>query len=168
MDEQATPHTYEQAAAVLGIQAEAVRARLRRAALRRGPRTNDGRPTVLLGPADIATIRSGARPVVHPETSPESNPGPDGREIRALLDLLRIQLERAQAEADQARAALTAAQERWEARIDRLTADLTEERKVRLVEAEVHAQREADLRQAKVELDRLKARPWWQRIWRAG
>jgi hypothetical protein len=61
MDDTPKPHTYEQAAAVLGIQAEAVRGRLRRGALKRGPRMNDGRPTVLLSPADIATIRTPSR-----------------------------------------------------------------------------------------------------------
>ena len=55
------PYTYDRAADVLGIQAEAVRARLRRGALRRGPLTNDHRPTVLLSPAEIATIRAGIR-----------------------------------------------------------------------------------------------------------
>jgi hypothetical protein len=54
MDDQATPHTYQQAAEALGIEAEVVRARLRR-----GPLTNDRRPTVLLSLAEIAPIRSG-------------------------------------------------------------------------------------------------------------
>jgi hypothetical protein len=47
--------------AALGIHPEAVRARLRRNALRRGPPGNDGRPTVLLSPADIASIRGAGR-----------------------------------------------------------------------------------------------------------
>ena len=77
MDEQATPHTYQQAADALGIEAEAVRARLRRGALRRGPLTNDRRPTVLLSPAEIATIRAAAR-TQRPQSTPDSAPDSAG------------------------------------------------------------------------------------------
>ena len=168
MDEAPTPHTYEQAAAALGIQAEAVRARLRRGALRRGPRTNDGRPTVLLSPADIATIRSGLRPAVHPEAGPDSTPGPDGHDIKALFDLVKAQLERAQADAGVARAALAAAQERWEARLDGLVATLAEERKARALETETRTQAEREVERVRSELDRLRARPWWRRLLGAG
>src|SRR5215211_2486206 len=69
MDDQATPHTYQQAAEALGIEAKAVRARLRRGALRRGPLTNDRRPTVLLSPAEIEAIRAGIR-MERPESDP--------------------------------------------------------------------------------------------------
>ena len=79
MDDQATPHTYDQTAAALGIQAEAVRARLRRGALRRGPLTNDRRPTALLSPAEIATIRARVRSE-HPESDPDSAGRPDERD----------------------------------------------------------------------------------------
>jgi hypothetical protein len=78
MDEPPTPHTYHQAADALGIEAEAVRARLRRGALRRGPLTNDRRPTVMLSPAEIATIRAGVR-TQHPDSTPETGPDSAGR-----------------------------------------------------------------------------------------
>ncbi len=107
MDEPPTPHTYEQAAAALGIQPEAVRARLRRGALRRGPLTNDRRPTVLLSPAEIATIRAGVRTQPaesEAESGPESAGRPDERdrtiaaleaEAAALRDALGRERERA-------------------------------------------------------------------------
>ncbi len=145
MDDQPTPHTYEQAAAALGIQAEAVRARLRRGALRRGPRTNDGRPTVLLSQADIATIKAGLRTAVHPESGPESSPDADTKPGNVLLALLRDQLERAQVDADIARAAMVDAQERWGGRLDRLAAELAETRKGW---AEANARAAAEARQA--------------------
>src|SRR4051794_2730588 len=112
MDDHPTPHTYEQAAAALGIQAEAVRARLRRGALRRGPFTNDRRPTVLLSPADIATIRAGIR-AERPESGTDSGPAsaghPDerGRTISALqaaAAALHERAARAEAEAAAERA----------------------------------------------------------------
>ncbi len=89
MDDHPVPYTYDKAGDLLGIEAEAVRARARRGALRRGPRTNDNRPTVLLSPADIATIRAGIRPVrpeAGPETGPDSTGRPDERDrtIKAL------------------------------------------------------------------------------------
>jgi hypothetical protein len=73
MDDQATPHTYQQAAEALGIEAEVVRARLRR-----GPLTNDRRPTVLLSLAEIAPIRSGIQ-TDRPEAGPDSDPDFAGR-----------------------------------------------------------------------------------------
>jgi hypothetical protein len=139
MDEQPTPHTYEQAATALGIQAEAVRARLRRGALRRGPRTNDGRPTVLLGPDEITTIRATIR-TQPPESAPDSGPDPAGRpdesrtikaleaEAAALRETLGRERERAdkaegesatlreQVDAERART-MQAEREREEARV---------------------------------------------------
>ncbi len=106
MDEPPTPHTYEQAATALGIQPEAVRARLRRGALRRGPLTNDRRPTVLLSPAEIATIRAGIR-THHPESAPESGSDsagrPDGRDraieaLEAERDAARLAAAKAEGE----------------------------------------------------------------------
>ena len=119
MDEPPTPHTYEQAAAALGIQPEAVRARLRRGALRRGPLTNDRRPTVLLSPAEIATIRAGVRTQPaesEADSGPDSAGRPDERdrtiaaleaEAAALRDALGRERERAdrvEANRDAARA----------------------------------------------------------------
>lgn len=98
------PHTYDQAAAALGIKPEAVRARRRRGDLTRGPNANDGRPTVLLSEAEIATIRARVRtvrpeadPASTPEAAPDSTGRPDGQDrmVRALEDaqaLLRDQL----------------------------------------------------------------------------
>jgi hypothetical protein len=126
MDDHATPHTYEQAAAALGIQAEAVRARLRRGALRRGPLTNDRRPTVLLSPADIATIRAGIRPdrpestsESGPDSAPESAGRPDERDrtinaLEAAAAALHERAARAEAERDMAKAAASAERTRAE------------------------------------------------------
>src|SRR3712207_9174765 len=87
MDEK-VPYTYQQAAEALGIEAEAVRARLRRGALRRGPLTNDRRPTVLLSPDEIATIRASIRTQPRdsdPEAAPDSAGRPDeSHTIKAL------------------------------------------------------------------------------------
>ena len=100
MDEYLTPHTYQQAAEALGIEAEAVRARLRRGALRRRPLTNDRRPTVLLSPAEIATIRASVR-TQPAESAPDSVGRPDRRDRRiAALE----------AERDAARIAAAAAE----------------------------------------------------------
>lgn len=96
MDDRRTPYTYEQAAEVLGINAEAVRARLRRGSLRRGPTTNDSRPTVLLSPDDIATLRVSVRQV-GPDDHSAVHPDPDGRSLKELVELLRVQTQRADA-----------------------------------------------------------------------
>lgn len=135
MDDRATPYTYEQAGKALGIETEAVRARARRGALRRGPRTNDNRPTVLLSTADIATIRAGIRPV-RPEASPETAGRPDERDrtIKALeaeAMALRERMERAEARADLAQSELAAErtrvtqaeQEREQARVQAAAAE---------------------------------------------
>jgi chromosome segregation ATPase len=109
MDDQATPHTYQQAAEALGIEAEAVRARLRRGALRRGPLTNDRRPTVLLSPDEIATIRASIRtqaPESELDSAPDSAVRPDeSRTIKALegeVETLRDALGRERERADKA------------------------------------------------------------------
>lgn len=178
MDDQPTPHTYEQAAAALGIQAEAVRARLRRGALRRGPRTNDGRPTVLLSQADITTIRGGLRTAVHPESGRDSSPDTDTKPGNALLALLQGQLERAQADADIARAALVASREQWEGRLDRLGAELAEARKGQAeaqAKAAEAARQAAEAEQRAIDAIRraeaaeavrraFLAAPWWRRL----
>ncbi len=104
MDEQATPYTYDRAAEALGIQPEAVRARLRRGALRRGPLTNDRRPTVLLSPAEIATIRAGVRtqPAESEADSGQDSAGPpDERDrTRAALEAARDAARLAAAKAE--------------------------------------------------------------------
>jgi hypothetical protein len=112
MDEHRTPYTYEQAGKALGIETEAVRARARRGALRRGPTTNDKRPTVLLSPADIATIRAGIRPA-RPEAGPEAAGRPDEKEqiikaLKAEAVALRERMERAEVRADLAQTELAA------------------------------------------------------------
>ena len=63
---------------------------------------------------------------------------------------------------------LRAAREAWEARLDGMAADLAEVRQTRLAEAEANARREAELRQLQAELERLRARPWWRRLFDAG
>ncbi len=100
MDDGRTPYTYEQAAAVLGINAEAVRARLRRGSLRRGPSTNDDRPTVILSPDDIATLRASVRqaePDAAADGRVDVRPGSDGLGLKEMVELLRVQTERADA-----------------------------------------------------------------------
>jgi hypothetical protein len=129
MDAHPTPYTYQQAAEALGIEAEAVRARLRRGALRRGPRTNDDRPTVLLSPADISTIRAGIRhdrPESDAASSPDSAGRPDERDrtIKALedaIDLLREQF-------GQDRTTLEAAVVELKARAERAEMEASAER----------------------------------------
>ena len=58
--------------------------------------------------------------------------------------------------------------EAWEARLDGLAADLTESRQARLVEAEANARCEVELRQLQAELEKIRARPWWRRMFGAG
>ena len=148
MDEPPIPHTYDQAAAALGIHAEAVRARLRRGAIRRGPKTNDGRPTVLLSPADIATIRAGVR-MPHPEARAASagRPAEQERTIAAL-----------EAEATALREALARERER----VDR--SEARAEEAIRRLEEERARGEEARIRAARLEaeLEALR-RPfsWW-------
>jgi hypothetical protein len=159
MDEPPTPHTYEQAASALGIQAEAVRARLRRGALRRGPRTNDGRPTVLLSPADILTIRASIR-AHHPESGPEAAPDSAGRpderdrtisalEADALTLREAIARERERADRSEVRA------ETERTRAEEAARRLEEER-ARGEAARVQAAR------AEAALEELR-RPFWRR-----
>lgn len=164
MDDDPNPYTYDQAAAVLSIQAEAVRARLRRGALRRGPKTNDGRPTVLLSTADIATIRAGVRmqPVEPgPVTEPAGNGRPDERErtIEALkgeATVLREALDRERGRADQA--AVTEAAARSELAAERTRAAVAE---AKLAAADAALARERD-RADKAEAE--TRRPWWKRL----
>jgi hypothetical protein len=155
MDADSNPYTYEQAASALGIQAEAVRARLRRGALRRGPKTNDGRPTVLLSPADIATIRAGIRPV-HPEAGPDAAGRPDERDktiqaLEAQASALRERAEKAEVRADQAQADVATERARV-AQADRER----EEARIRAAAAEGEVK---GLREALAEA----RRPFWRR-----
>lgn len=191
MDDHATPHTYQQAAEALGIEAEAVRARLRRGALRRGPPTNDRRPTVLLSPADIATIRTGIRhdrPESEADSSPDSAGRPDERDrtIKALegaLDLLREQFGQDRTTLEAAVVELKARAERAEmeasterGRADRAEADRdtaraeTAAERTRTVQAE--REREAARVQAAEAAGEVRGlrealaearRPWWRR-----
>lgn len=161
MDEAAVPYTYRQAAEVLGIEAEAVRARLRRGALRRGPRTNDGRPTVLLSPADIETLRAGIR-TAREESGAEagrtaeadSGRTEQSRTIRALegeAAALRDALDRERERADKA-----------EAEAAGLRAEVAAERE-RVGEARERAARlEGELQGVKLALE-AATRPWWRR-----
>ncbi|RYI32890.1 MAG: hypothetical protein EON48_03950 [Acetobacteraceae bacterium] len=164
MDNDPSPYTYDQAAAVLGIQAEAVRARLRRGALRRGPRTNDSRPTVLLSQADITTIRSSIRTQPAepgPAASPDGDGRPDERErtievLQGEAAALREALARERGRADQA--AVTEAAARSELATERTRAAVAE---AKLEAAEAALARERD------RADRAEAearRPWWKRL----
>jgi hypothetical protein len=119
--------SYQELADRLGIDLPSAR---RRVARSRWHRTlgNDRKVRVAV-PRDVLPT---AAPIVlatdPPTGAPTVTPTPsDG----ALVALLRDQLERAQADTDVARAALAAAQERWEGRLDRLATELGEERKAR-------------------------------------
>jgi hypothetical protein len=152
MDDHPTAYTYDQAAAALGIHPEAVRARLRRNALRRGPPGNDGRPTVLLSPADIATVRAAIRSQpakAGPGTDPDAAGRPDERDrtIKALEDAaaaLRETLERERKASDQLQVDAARERDRAEGALIRAAA----------AEAEGKALREA-LEEAR--------RPFWRR-----
>ena len=76
----------------------------------------------------------------------------------------QAQLERVQADADVARAALAAAQERWETRLDDLTAALGEERAARATADVARAAAVLEAERLRAELDRLRNRPWWRRL----
>ena len=135
MSDHPNAYTYDQAAAALGIHPEAVRARLRRNALRRGPPGNDGRPTVLLNPADIASVRAAGRPDERDRT------------IKALEDTaaaLRETLERERKASDQLQVDAARERDRAENALIRAAAS----------EAEVKGLREA-LAEAR--------RPFWRR-----
>lgn len=156
MDDQATPHTYQQVAEALGIEAEAVRARLRRGALRRGPPTNDRRPTVLLRLAEISTIRAGIR-TDRPEAGPASNPDsaghPDERDrtssaLEAEAATLREAVGRERERAARAEGESAALRERMESE--------REAAKVAAASAEGEAK---GLREALAEA----RRPFWRR-----
>jgi DNA repair exonuclease SbcCD ATPase subunit len=60
------------------------------------------------------------------------------------------------------------AREVWEARLDGLAADLAQERQARLTEAEAHARREVELQRLQGEMERLRSRPWWRRLFGTG
>lgn len=92
-----------------------------------------------------------------------------------MIVALRTQLAKAEAVADEVRRENAAerqrymeAQERWEARLDGLAANLAEVRQARLAEAEVNARREVELQRMQAELERVRARPWWRRMFDAG
>ncbi len=173
MDEHPTPHTYEQAAAALGIQPEAVRARLRRGALRRGPLTNDKRPTVLLSPAEIAAIRAGIRPP-HPEATPESGPAsagrPDERDrtIQALeadAAALRERAGRAEGESATLRERMESERERAdraEARAGQAEAERDAARAEREAAKVAEAAAEGEARGLREALSEAR-RPFWRR-----
>jgi hypothetical protein len=63
---------------------------------------------------------------------------------------------------------MTAGRKAWEARLDGLAADLADARQARLVEAEANARREVELQRMQADLERLRARPWWRRMFDAG
>jgi hypothetical protein len=60
------------------------------------------------------------------------------------------------------------AQARWEQRLDDLAADLAESRRAQAMAAESQARREAELRQLQAEMERLRRRPWWRRLFGTG
>jgi hypothetical protein len=150
MDEHPTPYTYDQAATALGIHPEAVRAHLQRNALRRGPPANDGRPTVLLSPVDIATIRASIRPQPPAAASDAAGrPGERDSTIRAQegeIDALREALARERELTDKAEATATIA-----------LAELANERvRAAIALAEAKAAREATARELR-QLERAEA-----------
>jgi DNA repair exonuclease SbcCD ATPase subunit len=185
--------TYQQAGEQLGLSVEAVRQRARRRRWRTQP-GNDGRTLVLIPdqpdgqPHGQASVRS--------HVQPYAQLPPHLGEVEALRDLvanLQAQVTKLEAQAEQQRldhlaqmvkaeAALererqdlkaererqVAAREVWEARLDGLAADLAEARQTRLAEAEANARREVELQQLHAELERLRARPWWRRMFGAG
>jgi hypothetical protein len=164
-------------------------------------------------PPERSRSPSGERPLSHPRSEGHEvdNPLPVARPrsetIKTLADAvvtLREQLEeerrrvaQVQAERDQARQTLSAAQAQWESRLDGLTADMVAERRAHLtdrekLQAELRAAREAreagleamaaDLTEiwkvankeaeararAELELKWLRSRPWWRRLLGAG
>ena len=95
--------------------------------------------------------------------------------MREVIAALRTQLAKAEAVADEVRQENAAerqrymeAQARWEDRLDGLAADLAQARQTRLAEAEANARREVELQRMQAELERLRARPWWRRLFDPG
>ncbi len=95
--------------------------------------------------------------------------------MREVIVTLRTQLAKAEAIADEVRQEhaaerqrYLAAHERWEARLDGLAADLAEARQARLREAEANTRCEMELQRMQAEIERLRSRPWWRRLFGAG
>ena len=86
----------------------------------------------------------------------------------ALIDRARTDYLAERERLAEAQTAMTAAREAWEARLDGLAADLAEARQTRLAETEANARREVELQRMQAELERLRARPWWRRLFGAG
>jgi chromosome segregation ATPase len=80
----------------------------------------------------------------------------------------RERLSKAEGVAERERAALEAAREVWEARLDGLSADLTEARRAQAMAAESHARREVELQRLQSEMERMRSRPWWMRLFKPG
>jgi hypothetical protein len=59
-------------------------------------------------------------------------------------------------------------QKAWAARFDGLADAMAEAQKAQTVAAQAHAQREVELQRLQGELERLRSRPWWQRLFGAG
>jgi hypothetical protein len=178
--------TYQQAGELLGMSANAVRQRARRLMWRVQP-GNDGRVLVFI--PDGVAVRPRVRPAPQAAgRAPEQAPGQSVAQtaaqaaiqaavqavghpaeidaLREVIVALRTQLAKAEAVADEVRRENAAerqrymeAQERWEARLDGLAANLAEVRQARLAEAEVNARREVELQRVQAEMERLRGRP---------
>ena len=186
--------TYQQAGELLGMSANAVRQRARRLMWRVQP-GNDGRALVFI--PDGVAVRPRVRPAPQAAgRAPEQAPGQHVAQtaaqaaiqaavqaashpaevdaLREVIAALRTQLAKAEAVADEVRQENAAerqrymeAQARWEDRLDGLAADLAEARQARLVEVETNTRREVELQQLHAELEKLRARPWWRRLFGA-
>ena len=185
--------TYQDLAEFLGMKTESAR---RRAQREDWPRQlgNDGRTRVAV-PGDVIAGEGSSRVTDAGDDHPSETAAL--RELagalRAQITKLEAQAERerqdhlaqlvkAEAAAERARTdylaererlaeaqtAMTAAREAWEARLDGLAADLAEARQARLVEAETNARREVELQRMQAEMERLRVRPWWRRMFGVG
>jgi hypothetical protein len=183
MDDQPRLYTLNEASETTGLSVDALRQRIKRGKLR-SVRGNDGLVRIRLSPVEVEALVSSRLPSHANETATSHLVG-ESSTIRALqgeaaahrelVQTLRDQLERAQADADVARAALVEARERWEERLDRLASEMTEERRARAVVEAAHRQLEekhrtaqAEAAAARDELAQLRARGWLARLLRRG
>ncbi len=183
MDDQPRLYTLNEASEITGLSVDALRQRIKRHRLR-GIRGNDGLVRIRLSTAEIEALAS-SRSTGRLDADMPSQLAIESSVIKALqgeanahrelVQTLRDQLERAQADADIARTALAEARERWEERLDRLAAEMTEERRVRAAVEDAHRQAEEKHRAAEAEavaardqLAQLRARGWLARLLRRG
>ena len=175
--------TYQQAGNLLGLSAEAARKRAGRQRWRTQP-GNDGRTLVLVPekPDEPSPDQADERADGRPDRRTGALLPPYLGEVEALRELvgtLQAQLSKAEAMLERDRAdhisarerlegELRAAREVREARLDGMAADLAQVRQARLAEVEAFGRREVELRQTQAEIERLRVRPWWRRMFDAG